>query len=183
MTTNAGSAAQAHGDAAKLRYTYAVATTDADYAAVLALLRSSNMPESDLAFPTIMARQHGELVGAMGTLIQDDMIIAGPLVLNANRRRPMLAFRLMQAYETAMENIGIRSVILWTEQDGPLAAAIAKATEGRMSPYAVTEGRNWYVWNIADAQRPERLRPDTNMHGRIGDPRRQTLNDVLGRSA
>lgn len=59
------------------------------------------------SFPTVVARRNGELAGFFATQPADNAVIAGPLVVRG-RRNPILAMRLIEAYDRVMRMHGIR---------------------------------------------------------------------------
>ena len=131
---------------------YRIADTAQDYKRVHALIKSEGFPDCSLNFPVIMAMdEEGELVGCLGTGIQDDMIVAGPLVLKKDKKRSFTLIRLVEHYEATMRQCGIKSFIFYVELDNEKYLDYVKRVYGA-EPYAEQDGRAWFV---ADLTRKE----------------------------
>jgi hypothetical protein len=96
-----------------------------------------------------------ELIGVCGTRIKDGTIIAGPMALKPDRRRVMTAFRLAEAYVSAMQTMGIQSFVLSVEKDSFLHKGIQKLYP-HLFPYGEDEdGKLFYVWRASALPRPK----------------------------
>jgi hypothetical protein len=104
-----------------------------------------------LKFPTILAINEGDVVGVVGTTIQNKMIIAGPLAIDSSQRRVFTALRLMEAYDTAMRNIGVRTYILPVEQ-GSLLGKIVERYYKDVTPYAGNGNVMFYTRRLDGSQ-------------------------------
>lgn len=131
---------------------YHVASNTKDYNKVQALIQKEGITKTRLSFPTVMAFDGDELVGALGTRIDNKMIVAGPLVLRSDKRRVFTGIRLAEAYEMAMRNLGIKSFIIYGETGGLLTKAIERYYPG-ITPYSMKDGNSFYVWSIDHGRR------------------------------
>jgi hypothetical protein len=133
--------------------TFRVASSTEDYDVCNELLRKVGEPRIlGLSFPTIMAYDAEELIGFVGTRIEKQMIIAGPLTMNSDRQRVFTAIRLAEAYESAMRNLGITRFIFCAQTGGLIDKAI-KRYYPSMQPYAMRDGNAFYIWSIEDGRR------------------------------
>lgn len=129
---------------AQPRYTFKVAENAGDYRGIRRLVREAEFPDVRASFPTVMAFEDKKLVGALCTDTSQDMVVAGPLVMKADRRRPMLALRLCEQYEHSLRNLGIVSYIMAVQRGSLLHKAIERYTP-EMQPYASEGGQDFYV--------------------------------------
>ena len=112
------------------------------------LLRNEGVIGETLNFPTVLALEEGEVVGILSTNIQDDaLIIAGPMVLKSDKRRPFTAMRLYELYENAMRNIGITS-FLFSTNEGHIFDKVVRE-KLNLEPYATKDGRNFYIRKLS----------------------------------
>lgn len=117
-----------------------------DYRAAHQFIASEGFARSTLGFPTIVAEREGELIGLLGTVIKDNMILAGPLVIKSDRPRSFTLVRLVEAYEAAMRHIGVKSYIFGS--DNP--KLLEHLTELGLKPYAVENGVSFFVRKLSD---------------------------------
>ena len=110
-----------------------------DQSDVNKLLRSFGFPEQDVLWPTILAHDDDGLVGIMATTPNDQMVLAGPLVMRDDKRRPITLIRMVELYEAALGAVGVRSYIFHTRMDGPLYKHVKTLFE--IEPYA-SDGEN-----------------------------------------
>ena len=135
----------------KTNIRYRVASNPGDWVAAHKLLREVGEPKDKLTFPTILAWEGMDLVGVCGTRIKDGAIVAGPMAIKPDRRRTMTAFRLAEAYVSAMQTLGIQSFVLSVQKDSFLHKGIQKLYP-HLAPFDEDEeGTLFYVW------RPEEL--------------------------
>lgn len=93
-------------------YTYRQAHTSADFRKVHNFTRRLGIPDQTMEFPTILAFDaKGEIIGILSTNTEQGMIIAGPLAIRADRPHPMVAVRLIEAYDAVMRSLGIKQYI------------------------------------------------------------------------
>lgn len=130
-----------------------VASNPGDYAKVSALLKAEgvDMGEHSLTTPTIVAYDGDKVVGVVGTTIQDKMVIAGPLVLESSHRRVFLGIRLIEAYENAMRNIGVKTYIIGVEP-GSLLARVKERYYPDLKPYAEEGGMMFFTRRLDGSQ-------------------------------
>jgi len=129
---------------------YRVATNPGDYQFAHALMRAEGVVEKQkITFPTILAYDDdNKVVGMLGTRIINRMIVAGPLILRKDQRRPFTALRLFEFYENAMRNMGIKSFIFSTEIGHIFDKIVREKLE--LQPYAVDDGQNWYIRKLSN---------------------------------
>ena len=128
---------------------YRLANDATDYTLCRELLAAEGFTEvADIAFPTVMAvDDDGEVIGAMATTPHDDMVLAGPLVLRHDKRRPFTAKQLIQLYETTMRGLGIKSFIFQTIGDNMIWQAVNRYFPD-LKPYAIEGENRFYVWPL-----------------------------------
>jgi hypothetical protein len=132
---------------------YRVAETDAEYAQCKRLLTEQGFDYQALGFPTIMAMDGDLLAGFVATTPRDDMVLAGPLVMDPGHPAAALILaQLVRLYETAMMNIGITSFIFYTdENDSPVGRAMSRMF-GHIAPYAKVGTRLFYNWKTKEGR-------------------------------
>lgn len=111
------------------------------------LMESEGLEDASVGYPVVIAVDEDEVVGFLGTHIKDDYIIAGPLVLKTDRRRPFTAIRLGEVYEAVLRSIGITHYILWFEEDSNLDKYFRSIG---LNPYAISDGKSFYFRDIGD---------------------------------
>lgn len=125
---------------------YELAVHDDDYLECRALMAQEGFKPQNLEYPTVMAiADDGTLVGFVSTHIEDDSVIAGPLVMDRERSRPFTAMKLMSRYEDTMRQIGIQRFIFYidTEESG-LTRGIKKYFP-ELVPYAIDGTKEFFV--------------------------------------
>jgi hypothetical protein len=132
---------------------YRVAETDDEYMLCKALLVEQGFDYQELGFPTIMAMDGDLLAGFVATTPHDDMVLAGPLVMDVDHKAaPLVAAQLVRLYETAMMNIGITSFVFYTdERDSPMGRAMAGMFK-HVQPYAKVGTRLFYHWKTKEGR-------------------------------
>lgn len=136
---------------------FKVADSADDYMDCQALLQhEGSFPMQKLEYPTIMAfNDKDDLVGFLSTELQDDLIIAGPLVLKQDRTRPFTALSLITIYEAALKSMGISRFIFYV--DTALTKGYARGIEKYfpdMTPYAEQGTKKFYVRVIGESKPP-----------------------------
>jgi hypothetical protein len=129
---------------------YRVAESPDDYQECHTLMQMEGWDKSELTFPTVMAHDESEaLVGFVATTPRDDMILAGPLVMRQDKRRPWTFMRLVGYYENAMRHMGVRSFIFSvdTSKSAFFLKTLKKYVE-EMQPYAGDGSKLFYVRNL-----------------------------------
>jgi hypothetical protein len=128
--------------------TYRIAEGADDLRAIHDLMRQENFIDQDVTFPTVMAMENGKLVGFMATSPSDEMVIAGPLLLDTSKSRPFTALRLMGLYDTVMRNLNIKSYIFNIDvEDSGLTRGIRKYFK-ELKPYASDGKHEFYVRHL-----------------------------------
>jgi len=131
-----------------MQVTLQVASQPGHYVAARELIQSEGVKPVNLEFPTILAYdvESKKLVGVCGTHHQDDLLLAGPLVLESSFPRFKTALQLCEAYEHAMKMLGIKSFTMVCPKDSIIAEAIDRYKPENIELYA-TEGDNrFYIW-------------------------------------
>lgn len=127
---------------------YRLAEGAADYTLCAELIAEEGFPEGPIDFPTVMALDDdGELVGLLATTPHTEMVLAGPLVLRHDRRRPMTAIKLINLYELTMRGLGIESVIFHAVKDGFLTQGIDRYFPN-IRPYAEDGEDQFFIWPL-----------------------------------
>lgn len=128
--------------------TYHVVESEIDYEACRRLMEAEGI-SGDITFPTIIALDgENEMVGFLATRPRDDMVLAGPLVMRRDKRRPMTAIRLIDMYRTAMRNMGIRSFIFGIDSDDSFIKKGLARYFPEASPYASNGEGTFYIWPV-----------------------------------
>jgi hypothetical protein len=127
---------------------YRLAEGAADYTLCRELMAAEGFPELNIDFPTVMALDEaGEVVGMLGTIPDNDMVLAGPLVLRSDKRRPMLAVRMINLYEMTMRGLGISQFVFQTPRGGFLDQGVERYFP-HMKPYAEEGDDVFYLWPV-----------------------------------
>ena len=127
-----------------MNYEFRVAEHAGDHRKCKALAEAEGVPVKRMYFPTIMALEDGELAGFVATDLSQDMVVAGPLVIKSDKRRPRLALKLAEQYENAMRNLNVKTFIMAVEPDSVMDKAIQRYTPD-MPKYAEKDGWNFYL--------------------------------------
>ena len=102
-------------------------------------------PSVNLEFPTILAFEPDRLVGLLGTHYQDELMIAGPLVLQSDFPRFKTALTLCEAYDHAMRTLGIKSFIMYVDKGNIMHQAIERYNPPGVEEYAREGDRIFYI--------------------------------------
>lgn len=130
---------------------YRLAQDAADYTVCRELIADEGFPETEIDFPTVMALDDdNELVGLLATTPNSEMILAGPLVLRQDQRRPFTAIRLINLYETTMRGLGISSVIFHAVKDSFLTQGVSRYFPD-LKPYAEDGEDQFFIWPMRKA--------------------------------
>jgi hypothetical protein len=126
---------------------YQVASSTGHYVAARNLMKEEGAAPVNLAFPTILAfeTEPPGLVGMLGTHHQDELIIAGPLVLESSFPRIKTALHLCEQYEHAMRTLGIKSFIMHVKDDTIMAHAIERYEPPGLEHYATEGDTKFYI--------------------------------------
>ena len=124
-----------------------IANSEPTYKSCYDLMDAEGVDRNDvkLSLPTVMALDPDtmELIGFLGTHYQDNLIIAGPMVLK--EKNIMILWRLCEAYESAMRALGITQYIMSVEDGNIMDLAIKRYDPPGMEKYAREGNRDFYV--------------------------------------
>jgi len=127
---------------------YKIAENGADYRKAHALLKAEGIEkEFQLSFPTILAVEEDEVVGVLGTNIEQDYILAGPLVLKKDKKRSFTILRLVELYDFTMREAGIRSYLFSTALENEKWLEYVERLGG-LKPYSYKNGQAWFIRNL-----------------------------------
>lgn len=127
---------------------YRLADGAADYTLCRELITDNDIPITEIDFPTVMAiDDDGEVIGVLATTKHPEMVLAGPLVLRHDKRRPFTAIKLIQLYEITMRGLGIKSVIVHAVKNSFVSKGIDRYFEN-LRPYAETDDDTFFIWPL-----------------------------------
>lgn len=126
---------------------FQVANSTGHYVAAHHLMKAEQVEPVELEFPTILAfeTEPPALVGMLGTHHQDELIIAGPLVLEGSFPRIKTALRLCEQYEHAMRTLGIKSFIMHVKDGTIMDKAIQRYQPPGLEHYATEGDIKFYI--------------------------------------
>lgn len=127
---------------------YRIAQSDSDYDECRRLMRASGIIDNELGFPTLMADDEKGLLGFIATTPRSDMVLAGPLVMRQDKRRPLTALRLAQMYEMSLRNLGITSFIFYADEKDSVFVKAMDRYFPEVRPYAKSGSTLFYSWHI-----------------------------------
>lgn len=127
--------------------TYRIAEHAGDYRKIHELMKAEGFPPGRVSFPTLMAFRGDELVGFIATDTTQNMVIAGPMALKSDIKRPVLALRLAEKYEQVLKNLGIKSFIIAADPGSIVDQAIKRYFPD-WKPYAGDGQRLYYLRRI-----------------------------------
>ena len=130
---------------------YRLASKPDDYRKAQALMKAEGVPKQELGFPTILAIEDKRAVGMISTNIQNDMVIAGPLVVRSDRRRVMTAIRMVEMYEMALRGMGLATFIFHVDE-GTFLDRVIKRYGDKYQPYAVEGTRKFFVRRLTNGR-------------------------------
>jgi hypothetical protein len=133
---------------------YRIAENADDYLNCHALMRQTGMPDQDIGFPTLMAIDESGLIGFIATTPRNDMVLAGPMVMRQDKRRPMTALRLATMYERVLGDMGITSFIFYADEKDSVFVRAMERYFPDVKPYLKKGSTLFYSWHI-DRQRQE----------------------------
>lgn len=127
--------------------TIQVANSTGHYVAARKLMLEEGAKPVNLEFPTLLAieTEPPQVVGILGTHSQDELIVAGPLVLEGSFVRMKAALRLCEAYEAAMRTLGVKSFIMHVEDDSFFDIAIKRYNPPGLEHYATEGNVKFYI--------------------------------------
>jgi hypothetical protein len=124
--------------------TYRLANGPKDYQRCHQFLKDQGQDELHLSWPTIMAIRDTQVIGCLGTDLSKDALVAGPLVISAEIRRPFIPMiRLIDAYEVVLTHAGISSYYFGVEL--PAQPAWLRLIESMgVMPYYQDQDAIWF---------------------------------------
>jgi len=125
-----------------------IATSPGHFVIAKRLMAEEGIEAVELKFPTVLAFEPDRLVGFLGTHYQEDLIIAGPLVLQSDYPRFRTALALCEAYEHAMRTMGIKSFIMHVDKGNIMHQAIERYNPPGLNAYAEDNKRIFYVRSL-----------------------------------
>lgn len=97
-----------------------------------------------MVFPTIMALRDNKVIGVIGTQLINDMIIAGPFVVDTgNGHNGLVPYRLVDKYFTVMRNLGIAEFYCFVEKDNKRYKNMLEALLN-IEPFSFHQDAWWY---------------------------------------
>ena len=87
---------------------YRLARPGGEYNRLYALMQREMGIREPLGWPVVVAERDGRVVGFLGTAARDDVLIAGPLVIEGGRN-PIMFLHLTEAYENVLRLASINS--------------------------------------------------------------------------
>lgn len=125
---------------------FKVAAAVEDFELCFKLMEAQGLSHTELQVPTVMAFEDSEFIGFLGTHYQDELVIAGPLVLkDAEHPRVHAAYMLCELYETAMRSLGVTSYIMHVEDGNFMDQAIKRYNPPGLEQYAREGSRTFYI--------------------------------------
>jgi hypothetical protein len=127
---------------------YRLADGAIDYTLCRELAAAEGFPEHKIDFPTVMAvDDDNEVIGFLATQPKPDMVLAGPMVLRHDKRRPFTAIQMIQLYEMTMRSLGISSVIFHTIKGSFLSRGVGRYFPG-IKPYSEAGEDQFFIWPL-----------------------------------
>jgi len=95
--------------------TYRMAKPGGEYNRLYALMRREMGKQEPIGWPVVVAEEDGRVIGFLGTYPQEDVLMAGPLVIEGSKR--MFVFlRLAEAYENVLRAAGVTQYLFTVEK-------------------------------------------------------------------
>jgi hypothetical protein len=128
---------------------YRLADSATDYQLCKQLMAAEQFDDQDIDFPTIMALDDdNEVVGFLATTPNDEMVLAGPLVMRHDVRRPRTAIRMMDLYQITLRGLGLHSIIFSLDPRFDLMKKMFERYYPHIQPYSFKDGRAYYTWPL-----------------------------------
>lgn len=127
---------------------FQVASSDGQYVAARNLMKQEGVTPVNLEFPTILAFEIDppELVGMLGVHYQEDLLIAGPLVMKSDyQKKVRVALALCENFEHALRTLKIQSFIMHVEEGTIFDKAIQRYDVPGLEHYATEGNRKFYI--------------------------------------
>jgi hypothetical protein len=129
---------------------YRLAEGQPDYQLCRELMAEEHFDEQDIDFPTILALDdNNEVIGFLATTPHEEMVLAGPLVMRHDERRPRTAMRLMDLYQTMLRGLGMHSIIFGLDPRFDLLKNMLERYYPHIQPYGQgADGKIYYSWPL-----------------------------------
>ena len=114
---------------------YRLARPGGEYNALYAMMKRRMGEKQSLGWPTVVAEENGKQIGFLSTIPDESVVIAGPLVIDAERR-PFVFMRLVEAYENVLRAAGVTEYLFTVPESQPEHLARVRAVVGE--PLRVT---------------------------------------------
>lgn len=125
---------------------YRIATSS-DFRRLHRFVAEQGEPSPTLSFPTVYAEKDGKILGFMATGHLDGMLFGGPLIMEKARPHPIIAFRLIEAYESALVSLGVSAYLGAGEEGSPL---VAYAERLGIPAHSKQDGVTYYIRSLTD---------------------------------
>lgn len=124
---------------------YHLAKNPREYRRCRTLLSKEGISQT-LSYPTVFAERGGEVIGVLGTIPNNDMIVAGPLVIRTEGNTAILALRLIEAYELVLKSSGVKfyNFGIETTQETWISAAVRAGAVKRTE----VDGTVWFQKDV-----------------------------------
>ena len=110
--------------------TYRMAKPGGEYNRLYALMRKENGKQEPLGWPVVVAEEDGKVVGFLATWPDEELLMAGPLVIEGSKRMWMF-IRLVEAYENVLRATGVKQYLFTVEKSNEKQLArIRKVADG-----------------------------------------------------
>lgn len=107
--------------------------------------------ESNVIWPAVIAKRGDAIVGRLGTLDYEDMVVAGDLWIEKGIT-PRVALRLLEMYEIILQSLGIQEYLFSVAADNNKWKLIIDRA-GMVDPIEKVEGFTWYRRNLSERRR------------------------------
>ena len=105
---------------------YRLAHPGGEYNRLYAMMKREMGIREPLGWPVVVAERDGRVVGFLGTADRDDVLIAGPLVIEGSHN-PFMFLRLTEAYENVLRLACINSYYFTVDEGNFEQVALVKS--------------------------------------------------------
>lgn len=117
-----------------------------DLARAKDLARRLGVSTEGWAYPTIIAEKSGKVIASLATIMREEAIIAGPLVVRQDQPHRRTVVRLIDAYDAVMRLLGVKAYVF--EASGKLKELVQKIG---MKPFATNEDGTFFIrWLVEE---------------------------------
>ena len=107
--------------------------------------------ESNVIWPAVIAKRGDAIVGRLGTLDYEDMVVAGDLWIEKGIT-PRVALRLLEMYEIILQSLGIKEYMFSVALDEPKWKQVVDKA-GVFTRVEEVEGFAWYRRDLNEWRR------------------------------